>query len=135
MSSGGELGEPAHPDERSAEQRALMRIEHEERVRAFATLKPREREALYLLGLGYSYREVAKLTQSSPTAINRRISEGRAALRRGGRKRHRPRPRRARREQADSGLVSSVGPRAQRAPAACARVDVHAVSPWRAVVR
>lgn len=111
MSSGDELGEPAHPDERSAEQRALMRIEDEERVRAFATLKPREREALYLLGLGYSYREIAKLTQSSQTAINRRISEGRAALRRGGRKRHRPRPRRTRRERAagsNPGAVSSA---------------------------
>src|SRR4051812_39607783 len=64
ISGVGELCEPPHPDERSAEQRALLRIEHEERVRAFATLKPREREALYLLGLGYSYREIAKLTQS-----------------------------------------------------------------------
>src|SRR3954471_18013582 len=71
MSSGGELAEPAHPDDRSAEQRAMMRIEHAERVRALATLKPREREALYLLGLGHSYREIAKLTQSSETAINR----------------------------------------------------------------
>ncbi len=50
-----ELPEPAHPDDRSAEDRALARIEHAERVTAFATLKPREREALFLKGLGYSY--------------------------------------------------------------------------------
>jgi DNA-directed RNA polymerase specialized sigma24 family protein len=69
FSGGGELAEPAHPDDRSAEQRALTHIEHDERVRAFATLKPREREALILKGLGYSYQEIAKLTQSSYTAV------------------------------------------------------------------
>jgi RNA polymerase sigma factor (sigma-70 family) len=90
--------EPAARDDRSAEQRALARIEHDERVEALATLKPREREALYLKGLGYSYREIAKLTNSTYTAVDRRIKEGRAALRRGGRKprdrQTRPRPRR-----------------------------------------
>jgi DNA-directed RNA polymerase specialized sigma24 family protein len=59
----GELAEPADPDDRSAEQRALARIEHKERVQALATLKPREREALYLQGLGYSYQEIAKLSR------------------------------------------------------------------------
>jgi len=45
-------------------------------------LKPREREALYLKGLGYSYREIMRLTGSTYTAVNRCITEGRAALRR-----------------------------------------------------
>jgi DNA-directed RNA polymerase specialized sigma24 family protein len=81
-----ELPEPAHPDDRSAEQRALARIEHRERVDALMTLKPREREALYLLGLGCSYKEIQALTGgASYTAVDRRIKEGRAALRQGGR--------------------------------------------------
>jgi DNA-directed RNA polymerase specialized sigma24 family protein len=45
-------------------------------------LKPSEREALYLKGLGYSYREIMQLTGASYTAVNRRLAEGRAALRR-----------------------------------------------------
>jgi DNA-directed RNA polymerase specialized sigma24 family protein len=81
----GELGEPAHPDTPSAEDRAIARIEHRERLAAVATLKPREREALYLKGLGYSYNEIAQLTNSTYTAVNRRITEGRRALRHGGR--------------------------------------------------
>ena len=53
-----------------------------QQVAAFRQLKSREREALYLKGLGYSYREIARLTDSTYTAVNRRITEGRAALRR-----------------------------------------------------
>jgi hypothetical protein len=45
-------------------------------------LKPSERQALYLKGLGYTYREIMRLTGSTYTAVNRRITEGRAALRR-----------------------------------------------------
>jgi RNA polymerase sigma factor (sigma-70 family) len=85
MPGDGELPEPAHPDTPNAEDRALARIQHTERMSAVATLKPREREALYLYGLGYSYHEIGQLTNSSYTAVNRRITEGRAALRRGGR--------------------------------------------------
>lgn len=81
-----EMPDPADPDDRSAEQRALDRIEHTERVHTLQTLKPREREALYLHGLGFSYHEIGQLTNSTYTAVNRRITEGRAALRRGGRK-------------------------------------------------
>jgi hypothetical protein len=61
----GHDAEPTHPDDRSAEQRALARIEHDERVDAVKTLKPREREALYLKGLGYSYHEIADLSRGS----------------------------------------------------------------------
>jgi RNA polymerase sigma factor (sigma-70 family) len=47
-----------------------------------AALKPDERSALLLLGLGYSYREIAELCGWTYTKVNRCISEGRAALRR-----------------------------------------------------
>lgn len=77
--------EPPARDDRSAEDRALDRIDHRERMDTLATLKPREREALVLQGLGYSYDEIARLTGSTYTSVNRRIAEGRAALRNGGR--------------------------------------------------
>jgi RNA polymerase sigma factor (sigma-70 family) len=82
---GGDQPEPPAHDDRSAEDRALDHIEHTERISALATLKPSEREALILHGLGYSYHEIARLTGSTYTAVNRRLSEGRAALRNGGR--------------------------------------------------
>jgi hypothetical protein len=41
-------------------------------------LKPRQREALYLKGLGYRYTEIMRLTGATYTAVNRRITEGRA---------------------------------------------------------
>jgi DNA-directed RNA polymerase specialized sigma24 family protein len=53
-----------------------------ERAQAFRQLKPREREALFLKALGYSYNEIARLTDSTYTAVNRRLTEGRARLRR-----------------------------------------------------
>jgi RNA polymerase sigma factor (sigma-70 family) len=77
--------EPPARDDRSAEDRALDRIEHRDRMNTLATLKPREREAVILQGLGYSYNEIARLTDSTYTSVNRRIAEGRAALRNGGR--------------------------------------------------
>ena len=58
----------------------MVRIEHRERLAVLGTLKPREREALYLHGLGHTYDEIATLTGSTRTAVNRRITEGRAAL-------------------------------------------------------
>ena len=64
-----QMPEPADPDDRSAEQRALARIEHQERVDAVKTLKPREREALYLKGLGYSYHEIATLSRA-PSVVD-----------------------------------------------------------------
>jgi DNA-directed RNA polymerase specialized sigma24 family protein len=44
-------------------------------------LKPRERRDPYLHALGYRYNEIAESTGSSYTAINRRLTEGRARLR------------------------------------------------------
>src|SRR5690242_4714630 len=45
---------------------------------AMASLKPDERTALTLLGLGYSYKEIMKMGGWSYTKVNRCISEGRA---------------------------------------------------------
>jgi DNA-directed RNA polymerase specialized sigma24 family protein len=64
-----ELPEPAGPHARSAEEHALARIEHRERVEALKALKARERQALCLHGLGHTYAEVAELTGSTYTAV------------------------------------------------------------------
>ena len=77
-----ELPEPCDTHGRGTDDHALDRIEHHDRLQAMRALKPSEREALYLKGLGYSYREIMQLTGSSYTAVNRRLTEGRAALRR-----------------------------------------------------
>lgn len=44
-------------------------------------LKPGEREALRLLALGFSYREIGQLKGWTYTKVNRCVAEGRAALR------------------------------------------------------
>jgi RNA polymerase sigma factor (sigma-70 family) len=46
-----------------------------------AHLKPDERTALLLLGMGYSYKEIGQLRGWTYTKVNRCISEGRATLR------------------------------------------------------
>jgi DNA-directed RNA polymerase specialized sigma24 family protein len=61
---------------------ALARAEHDDRLKAFQALKCRERRDLFLQALGYSYDEIAVMTESSYTAVNRRLAEGRAQLRR-----------------------------------------------------
>ncbi|MEX3901755.1 RNA polymerase sigma factor, partial [Paraburkholderia sp. BR10954] len=61
-------------------ERALDVATHRERVAHFATLKPRERRDLILHAGGFRYREIAHLTGSSYTAVNRRVSEGRRRL-------------------------------------------------------
>ena len=76
----GELPEPAGPAGDPADL-ALAHDEHNQRVGQLQALKPREREALYLQGLGHSYHAIAALTGSTYTAVNRRITEGRARLR------------------------------------------------------
>jgi DNA-directed RNA polymerase specialized sigma24 family protein len=55
-------------------------LTHDPLERAIA-LKPRERRDLLLLAGGHSYQQIAELTGSSYTAVNRRINEGRAHLR------------------------------------------------------
>ncbi|HET9185844.1 MAG TPA: sigma factor-like helix-turn-helix DNA-binding protein, partial [Solirubrobacterales bacterium] len=79
--------EPAEPRRSAVEEgpdpAALFerRAEHRERLRRFARLKPDERSALILFGLGYSYREIGARRGWTYTKVNRCISEGRAALR------------------------------------------------------
>jgi RNA polymerase sigma factor (sigma-70 family) len=51
------------------------------RREALAELKPDERKALWLLGLGYSYAEICETTGWTYTKVNRCLSEGRLALR------------------------------------------------------
>jgi DNA-directed RNA polymerase specialized sigma24 family protein len=67
-------------DIRSVDEVALARIEHEERIAALRLIKSRDRHALFLKGMGYSYREIMDITDATYTAVNRRITEGRAAL-------------------------------------------------------
>src|SRR3954453_5032865 len=49
----GELPEPCDTGRRGTEELALAHIEQHARLQAIRALKPREREALYLKGLGY----------------------------------------------------------------------------------
>ncbi len=71
-----ELRDPHRPPDELAEvAEDVARVRH-----LLAGLKPAEREALSLLALGYSYREICKLTGWSYTKVNRCISEGRAAM-------------------------------------------------------
>ena len=76
----GVLCEPAGPAGDPADV-VLARAEHDRRVGDLRALKPCQRQALYLHELGYSYREICQLTASSYTAVNRRLTEGRARLR------------------------------------------------------
>jgi DNA-directed RNA polymerase specialized sigma24 family protein len=78
----GELEEPAATGGAGVEELATAHLEHAERVADLAALKPAERTALYLKALGYRYREIASVTDASYTAVNRRLTEGRARLRR-----------------------------------------------------
>lgn len=59
------------------------REEHARTVGAFERLKPDERTALILLGLGCSYAEIGELRDWTHTKVNRCVSEGRAAIRAG----------------------------------------------------
>jgi DNA-directed RNA polymerase specialized sigma24 family protein len=76
----GEHPEPP-ADARDVAEQVVARIQHAQRLHDLATIKPNDRRALYLQGLGYRYREIMELTGASYTAVNRRITEGRCALR------------------------------------------------------
>jgi DNA-directed RNA polymerase specialized sigma24 family protein len=77
----GELPElpTAEPE---PDERAIDRSAHAERVADLRALKCRERRELFLQAVGYRYEEIAAITGSTYTAVNRRIAEGRAELRR-----------------------------------------------------
>ncbi len=74
------IGEPIALDGDAAEQ-AMARIEHDARVVDLHALKVQERRALGLQAFGFRYREIAAITDSTYTAVNRRIAEGRVRLR------------------------------------------------------
>jgi DNA-directed RNA polymerase specialized sigma24 family protein len=75
-----ELPEPAGPAADPLE-RVIEREHHHARVDRFAHLAAVERRALLLQAGGYSYHEIAAMTASSYTAVNRRLTEGRNRLR------------------------------------------------------
>ena len=77
----GELPEPP-ADQPAVDDQVIARLEHQERRAALAQLPLRDRRTLWLQGAGYSYAEIGQLTGATYTAVNRRITEGRAALRR-----------------------------------------------------
>lgn len=72
------------PEERRGPAEAVERAEDASEVsELFGKLKPDERTALVLLGLGFSYKEIAQMQGWTITKVNRCIAEGRAALRSG----------------------------------------------------
>jgi RNA polymerase sigma factor (sigma-70 family) len=82
---GGELGsviESIPSPEVDLEERV---VERDQARRQVGALKPDEGSALCLQAVGYSYREIAERRGWTYTKVNRCISEGRAALRRGQR--------------------------------------------------
>ena len=87
------MPEPAANGNEDVEDLAAAHLEHAERVADLAALKPAERTALYLQALGYRYHEIAAITDASYTAVNRRLTEGRARLRRIARERESQPPR------------------------------------------
>jgi RNA polymerase sigma factor (sigma-70 family) len=71
---GASEGDPAEGAERAEEAERVLA--------AIGRLIPDERDALVLFGLGYSYREIARLRGWTYTKVNRRLNEGRARVRR-----------------------------------------------------
>jgi DNA-directed RNA polymerase specialized sigma24 family protein len=74
-----EVPEPATLDG-DPEALTLNHDAHDQRAADFQKLKPVERRELYLHALGFSYEQIAEATGSSYSAVNRRISAGRAKL-------------------------------------------------------
>lgn len=59
----------------------FRREDHGQTLRAFAGLKPDQRSALIMLGLGCSYGEICGCRGWTHTKTNRCIAEGRSAVR------------------------------------------------------
>jgi RNA polymerase sigma factor (sigma-70 family) len=74
-------GETIASDGYSPEDRTCAGELLEERRQALAALKPDQRRALWLFGMGHSYAEICELTGWTYTKVNRSIAEGRVALR------------------------------------------------------
>ena len=60
--------------------RLIALEEHADRVARFQRPDPRERRELFLHAAGFRYAEIAELTGSTYTAVNRRMTEGRRRL-------------------------------------------------------
>lgn len=79
-----ELGEHEHPEplaiDVDLEAQVIARSTHVARADALKKLKSAEARDLYLLAAGFSYAEIAEVTDSSYSAVNRHIAEGRAKL-------------------------------------------------------
>jgi DNA-directed RNA polymerase specialized sigma24 family protein len=80
----GHAPEPVDAFRVDVETQAVDRAQHSDDLAAFLTLRPRERQTLYLQAVGYRYAEICEMTGFTYTAVNRYITEGRRALRRGG---------------------------------------------------
>ena len=76
-----DVAEPADTLTPGTDEQGIARVEDATRIAYLRRLKPRERQALALKALGYSYEEICDLTNASYTAVNRRLAEGRARLR------------------------------------------------------
>ena len=78
----GERSETIVPDERSGPAELAERAEETAKVLALVEqLKPDERTALILLGLGCTYAEICELRGWSRTKLHRCLNEGRARVR------------------------------------------------------
>jgi RNA polymerase sigma factor (sigma-70 family) len=74
---------PLAREERRGPAELVERFEEAVQVaQLIEALKPAEREALILFGLGYSYKEIAQMRGWSIRKVTRCITEGRATLRR-----------------------------------------------------
>jgi DNA-directed RNA polymerase specialized sigma24 family protein len=73
--------DPTERTNPSTEHVAEVREEAEQIGLLLRLLKPDQREALTLLALGYSYREISILKDWTYTKVDRSIKEGRASLR------------------------------------------------------
>jgi DNA-directed RNA polymerase specialized sigma24 family protein len=71
----GELERGEHPepaaDSRDVADQVAERLQRAQRLADLATIKPHDRQALYLKGLGYGYREIIQITGASYTAGSR----------------------------------------------------------------
>lgn len=76
----GELAEPGGLATDPLD-RVIEIEDHVARLERFGHPKPRERRELLLHAAGYRYAEIAALTGSTYTAVNRRLTEGRRRLR------------------------------------------------------
>jgi RNA polymerase sigma factor (sigma-70 family) len=65
-------------------ERTVRQEQARHRAAALARLKPHERRALVLKGMGYSYAEICELTGWTYTKTNRCLAEGRERLRKLG---------------------------------------------------